>query len=118
MTSARRRQPSAETRDHNGLRLNPCDTDTACTLNDRCRRRAQRTVASAMILCALLVAATAGVSAQGVFEYQPVTAALFETYNPQVAIDNWGNTHLMWSSRDPRRSGLQLFYSHNGTGRF
>jgi len=66
----------------------------------------------------VVLVATVGVAAQGRWEYTPVTAAEFETYSPQIAIDRWGTTHLMYSSRDPRRSGLQLFYTHNASGRF
>jgi hypothetical protein len=67
----------------------------------------------------MLVLAVAGVArAQGRWEYTPVTPAEFETYSPQVAIDRWGTTHLMYSTRDPNRSGLQLFYTHDAGGRF
>lgn len=56
--------------------------------------------------------------AQGYWEYQSVTTSEFKTLNPQVQFDRWGNTHVMWSTRDPKRSGLQLFYSNNGSGHF
>jgi hypothetical protein len=66
----------------------------------------------------LALAGSLDVVAQGRWEFDAVTAPEYETFNPQIALDRWGNTHLMWSSRDPRRSGLQLFYTSNASGRF
>ncbi|MCC7439796.1 MAG: choice-of-anchor D domain-containing protein [Armatimonadetes bacterium] len=36
----------------------------------------------------------------------------------QVALDAWGNTHVVWGSNDQERAGIQLFYSTDATGTF
>ncbi len=43
---------------------------------------------------------------------------MIQEYNPQVQFDAWGNEHVVWGAADPERSGLQLFYSNDVSGRF
>ncbi len=52
------------------------------------------------------------------WEYFDLTRFGYDKILPRVATDSWGNLHAMYASENPRRSGKQLFYIEDGSGRF
>ncbi len=82
------------------------------------RHRCRAIGRSLGVFVALLMLAVPAFAQKSRWTYEQVTIGGLDKLSTQVALDRWGNTHLLWAMKDPKRSGLQLFYSNDITGRF
>jgi len=52
------------------------------------------------------------------WDFRTITSGTTDHFNPAIAIDAWGNSHIIWTAREPARSTLQLFYTADVSGAF
>lgn len=72
----------------------------------------------AAMIAAGIAMPTAAVAQVATWLHRSVPERGLASSNTQVALDAWGNTHVVWASNDPDRAGIQLFYSTDATGTF
>jgi len=71
-----------------------------------------------MSAIAFLLATVTVTAQKSYWEYKTVTDGGFNKSSPQVIVDEFGTSHVMWTSSDPERAGVQIFYTSDATGRF